>query len=469
MEVRSPLAPKEHGLRGERRDEMSQQTEFRRLAKELASVELQILEGHTYVSERQNVRWENIGKQHSQTVIGVCLGVAVVAAVLLNLIGDGGVTTIILGVVLLGALLKAYLEWGVYKKQREKQRETSRVSDTVDDFANRRRTLIAQLNEIRRKMPENSRRYWWDMNISPAGFDCAKLPGAAVEGWQFTAAFQVTVNERSDGLYCEDFYDYAVSVSAKEVEQALQTGSVTAIYRDGEILSHPQEMFACVHLYAMHSTPIEEITSNTTSHRVDKEGEMQAYREKLDEREVLLNAAVGDGMLTNREAALYGKRSVSQFGREEFYRGMAEMDRQEKIDAMPDYEENTTYRKTFRNLYVNEFLSCAMVFLSMEENTLGKVALIVLPRQEVSSITLTMRLDKPGNAVSGYLETYMGEEPLVVGKHTLCPSIRMAAEQLFGGGFREQLQLKELDILEEKPSGLTDVEWCYLVWQAQRK
>lgn len=448
--------------------EMAQQTEFRRLAKELAAVELQILEGHTYVSERQNVRWENMGKQHSQTVIGVCLGVAVAAVVLLNLIGDGGVTTIVLGVVLLGALLKAYLEWGVYKKQKEKQREVGQVSDTVSDLADRRRSLIGQLNEIRQKMPEKSRRYWWDMNISPKGFNSAKLPGTTVEGWQFTAAFQVTVNERADGLYCEDFYDYAVSVSAEEVEQAMRNGGV-AIYRDEEVLSRPHDMFACIHLYAVRSTPIEEITSSTTYTSVDKEAEMEAYREKLDAGEVLMNAAVGDGLLTNREAALYGKRSVSQFGQEEFYRGMAELDRQEKIDAMLDYEENTTYRKTFRNLYKNEFLSCAMVFLSMEENTLGKTALIVLPRQEVSSVTLTVRLDKPKQALSGYLERYMGNEALVMGGHTIRPSIKMAAEQLFGGEFREQLHLKELDILAEKPSGLTDAEWCYLVWQAQRK
>lgn len=447
---------------------MAGREEFRKLAEQLAELEAQILTGRAASNQQWNPMWEIQGQKKAQTTLAVCLAVAAIAAVLLKLMGDGGIKTMILGVILLAALLKAYLEWGVYKKQNAKLKQARQGFRAATDLEGRRKELIGKLDVMRRADPGLNKKYWWDAGISPNGFASVELPGTTLSSdWEYVVAQQVTLTEREDGLYCEDFVDHGVGVLSSEVEELVQSGNAAVLYRDEAVMSRPHEMFLCKYLYALDCQPIEEISTSTTRTRVDKEAEMRAYQDRLDAREVLWNAATGDGLLTNREAALYGKRSVSEFQREELYRGLAESDRQSKINAMPDYEEETQYRKVFRNLYVDEFVTCAMIFLSLEEQTAGKVAMVILPQVEVPSLTITMRAESAEHPSCGYLEHYMGQDALVMGKHNFRPSIRMAADQLFGGEWGKVMGLRKLDILAEKPSGLSDAEWCYLIWKNQ--
>lgn len=448
---------------------MKGQEEFRKLAEQLAALEAQMLTGRAASIRQWNPQWETQGQKQARTTLVICLVVAAAAALLLHVLGDGGVKTMVCGVILLAALLKAYLEWGVYKKQNARLEQARKGFRAATDLEDRREELIKQLDAMRRSDPTLDKTYWWDAGISPNGFSVSELPGTALApDWAYIVAQQVTLTEREDGLYCEDFVEHGVGVLASEAEELVRSGNAAVIYRNEEVLSAPHEMFLCKYLYALDNQPIEEISASTTHTRVDKEAEMRAYQDKLDAREALFNAAAGDGLLTNREAALYGKRSVSGFRQEELYRGFAEREQQSRIDAMPDYEEHTQYRKVFRNLYINEFVTCAIIFLSLEEHTAGKTALILLPQTEIPSLTVTMRADSAEHPTSGYLEHYMGEDALVMGRRSIRPSIRMAADQLFGGEWGKAIGLDKIDIMAEKPAGLSDAEWCYLIWKDQR-
>jgi len=64
----------------------------------------------------------------------------------------------------------------------------------------------------------------------------------------------------------------------------------------------------------------------------EKEQAMQAYREKMDDRERILNSLLGNGLLTDLESTIQDKMSSSQYSTSALYREIKEAEYRRSLD-----------------------------------------------------------------------------------------------------------------------------------------
>lgn len=440
--------------------------EFRKKAERLAKLEGSILAAADYSMENP----ANYGrKEATPKQLYVWLTAAAAAGILWKLLGNGGVLSIVFGGGCLLALYKAYMEWNNYKANHSEDREGRRITDRVTALETERKQLISDLNRMRAENPVLKGTYWWDMNKNPA-VDGQRLPGKVpkADEWQYGVFNPVYLSGGKGGVYLEDMCDTEVLVDGDEVRELLKRGNdrQIAVYRDERLLSSEEKAYKVLKLYAYDRREIEEISATTTRTKIDKEAQLASYRGKLDAMEIGINALKGRNLMTNEEMYLYGKADLQRYASDGLRRAVLESQKESRIAAQGDYEEHTVYKKGFNNLSRLIFVCCADIYASIKPETNGEIAAITVPRAEQSILQMTVR-SIDGKPFAGRLESYAGEDSLEeVGKVGRL-SVEMAIDQLMNPKMREWLHLKKRDVLAEKPDGLDEYEWPYLIWSDQ--
>lgn len=385
---------------------------------------------------------------------------AVISAGLLlaiSVLRQKGIVVIVLVLALLFMLGKVYSNWQNYSMRKASLGKMTALTRQSRELEKERTRLIGELNGLRNDA--GRKRYWWDLGLDPAF--TPRMPGQplpAGDDWKLGLFHEIQLETKEDGIYLHDFLKTPLFCTKKYAE-AMRQGKTAELYRDDAVYASDATAYVCKHLYAYHLTPIEEIEGHTTVRKVNREQVLAEYRSQVDDLERMGNMILGNDYFTNEEAYMLGRMSVYDHNDIDTWRRLAEYDFKEKI---PDEIRHTHYTQSFRNLWYMEFLSCAVVFLAADGSRAGQTALILHSNEEQESLGFTVRTNS-AEEMEGYLESYAGLEPLEVGGTCLRPSLAVFAGTLFGSSYRESLRLRRRDLLGEKPSGLTDEEWAYLI------
>ena len=385
--------------------------------------------------------------------------VTLMIAAAIYVLRENGIAVIVLVLALLFMLGKMYSSWQNYSMRKNAFKECAAFGKQADGLKKEHARLIEELNALRKAAPE--RRYWWDAGLDPA--ITPKMPGQRLPDgeWRLGVFNELQLETKTDGIYLHDFIRTPVFYKAEWVE-ALRTGKTAELYRNDAVYGSDATAYACMHLYAYIMTPIEEIEGETTVRKVDRERVLEEYRDKVDNLERSANLLLNGDYLTNRTRYYAGRISVDDYYTHELYRSLAERDFKDRI---PDEVRHSRYTKGFNNLWQMEFLRCATIFIAADGSHAGETALILMPNEKQDAVYLTVRT-KSSTELCGYLESYVGMEPLIVGEYRIRPSLADFATTLFGSRYREYLGLHRRDVLSEKPRGLTDEEWVYLIRNA---
>lgn len=107
---------------------------------------------------------------------------------------------------------------------------------------------------------------------------------------------------------------------------------------------------------------------------------------------------------------------------------MFEADFEQKLAARGDYEEHSTYSKSFRGLSSIVLYNCADVLISLDPATDGQCAAVLVPREEQHIMRLTVRSVEKDNPFVGRLESYGDLPEFEVLDAGGVPSIKMAVD-----------------------------------------
>jgi hypothetical protein len=86
-----------------------------------------------------------------------------------------------------------------------------------------------------------------------------------------------------------------------------------------------------------------------------------------------------------------------------------------------------------------------------------------LYKAKQQEISVTMRADNPDSPMSGYLEEYYGYPAIYFGERNEEPEFIPAVNFVFSDESKRNMKLKQRDVFEQKPIGLSDEEWYYLI------
>lgn len=325
-----------------------------------------------------------------------------------------------------------------------------------------REQCVKKLREMCEADPSLDGDYWWKADWDPVLAE-TQLPGFVpdLNEWKLAWMNHPFLERKEKLVHLADMEQTPVTIREAGVDEILDGGAV--LYRRDDILEDRDQDFLISHLYAYAVEPIQEVRKNTTWEKVDREAEMDAYRQGQDELESWLNLMGGEGFIDNDTRLLMGNMSANDYLRESMFRDLREMDYEDKLNARPDYEENTRYTKGFYGLSRIRLYNCADILLSTSEAHPGECAAIVLPRENQRILQMIVRSGDKNDPFVGRLEYYRDEpgyrQTNALGK----PSVRMAAEILFDPDVMENLDLAPRDVLAERPEGLSPLEFAYLM------
>lgn len=426
-------------------------------ARNLAEIEKKIyqMSGNPSINRQQKTE-SSTNSLFSIIVPAVIAAAAFVASQYVN---SDGFERIGCWIVVILALGKTYMNWKQQSFIKNNEENSKAAGNVLAGLMQQRSDLISELNKM--KSSDDKKKYWWETGVMPS--ERSKwTPKLDLSEWKFGVFDEIKIVPKKDGLYCEDFVNEMTICSRKQAEKLCKSSDFCEIYRDNNAWSSKNNQFVSRYLYAYSMDQLEEITSHTTRVRIDKEGEMKKYQNKLDEWERISNWEELGTFDTNRELYDYDKISRKTYQNRSYDRNWMEYWKQDEINKMPDYEENTVYRQKFDNFYDMVFLPCAMILWEVKGDSVGRIASVFISRKIQNSIEFTMRAEVRECPSCGYLESYLESEPLIIGGTRIKPDIKMVADYLF----EKQTDYKfcKRDILEPKPNGLTDEEWCYLIW-----
>ncbi len=464
---------------------------FYRKARELLDCEVGILEARKVCDDllEDEIKVEMVTKLSSSKVQTknliealVCLVIAAASVVLWILLGDGRYLTLLFGLLFILGLTVSYFSFlnllrnkADYKSVSETGKEVgARSAEAKRGLASameNRANLIRELNKMREEDESLAGRYWWDTGISPDSKlqlpgDVSLLDPSVSMNVRYELAHEVTVHERDNRLYCENIFTNGVAYTPDIVDTLYNSDKMAVLYHNDDVIRREKKGYCLLRLYAVVQNALDEIEADTktVSHVEEKERRMQEYREKLDEYEIVYNGIFKkEGFYTNEEAALMGHRTTDEYLEESAYRLILERSKRDSINKQADYEEQTTYRRVFSNLYWNRYVTCAYVLMPIDPELDEQTAMILLPLEDLPTIEMTVRTASSDETYEGYLEEYRGQEALRV---TLISRqcITLAVDNLLGEEVKAFLKIKPRNILEGKPKGLTDEEWVYLLW-----
>lgn len=336
----------------------------------------------------------------------------------------------------------------------------------------RREEILVELKKLCADNPSLDGNYWWkDQKMNPAvAGDVVQtiLPGTTLsdDEWQFGLFHQLWTVEDGAYLYLMDMKTYGVNIYAQDALEMANPANSKILYKNDALLKAKTEGFQLTHLYAYNVEPIQEVTKSTIRTAVDKEAERVAYQRKLDIQESILNGIGTRSFMSDAEMQATGRIGMGEYVDRSLVRGMYEADFEEKLAARDEYEERSTYSKSFRGLSRIALYNCADVLISLEPKTNGHCAAILVPRTEQKAMCLFVRSLQEGNPFVGRLERYGDMPEFELIDSGAAPSIRMAVDKLLSNpDMINLLHLKDRDVLEGKPENMDQYEYTYLVWK----
>lgn len=446
--------------------------EFRKLAEELAKVESDILKlGKFSKRNPANVQKSVPSSVEKPKTVAVFLVIAVVAFFAQKMLMEKNMNyALVADSILLASLVKAYMEWRNYRTDvRELKRNTATANEgtgMVTLLENRREELIQKLNQMCAANLALKKNYWWTAGKNPA-FEAALLPGVVPDynQWAFGQLNPAWFTKKNGGIWLEDMNTYGITFDREETLKVIKSKDNVALYQNPALLSASAKEFLVTYFYAIGLEEVKEVTASTRRTYIDKDAERAAYQRKMDGTEIVLNAFSRNAMMTDAEAQATGRISMQEYIDGQLVRGMYEADFESGLSARGDYEESTTYSKGFYGLYHLTLFKCAEILLSLEKRTNGHAATILVPRTEEKSVSLMVRAKHNDNPFCGYLEPYGGRKAIEVGGVQGVPSIQIALDHLMNPTDASNLHLLQRDVLADRPEGLDDIEYAYLIWK----
>lgn len=263
---------------------------------------------------------------------------------------------------------RAYQANKVYKKKLQEWQDDQKVQNNLKEMVihqeNRRKEILEDIQKLCAADPMLDKNYWWKAKeVTPTMGDAveALLPGkeVTVGEWQFGLLHQFWTVESGAYLYLLDMKKYSVNLCAKDAMEMADPANSKIIYKNNRLLNEKAEGFRLMHFYAYHVEPIQEVRKSTVRTAVDKEAERRAYQRKLDIQESILNGIGSRNFMTDEEMQLTGRIGTGEYVDRNLVRGMFEADFEQKLAARGDYEEHSTYSKSFRGLSSIVLYNCA--------------------------------------------------------------------------------------------------------------
>ncbi|MCC8064058.1 MAG: hypothetical protein LIO70_03100, partial [Clostridiales bacterium] len=92
-----------------------------------------------------------------------------------------------------------------------------------------------------------------------------------------------------------------------------------------------------------------------------------------------------------------------------------------------------------------------------------KVACILAPKGPQKLLSITWRTHSDDD-LSGFLEDY-GQYDALNTDTEILPDFEKVTEEIFTGTIGQKLSLSKRDVLAPRPNGLSDEEWCCVIWK----
>lgn len=362
---------------------------------------------------------------------------------------------------------KAYSEYNRIKNAPEEMTEEERGRELVTRLEEKRAEIISQLNQMIQDNPKLDGNYWWKLNKNPA-FEGKRMPGTIPDPavWKYVCTHHYWFSETPAGYILEDMMRYFVGVGPEDARKLFDPQKVKIIYRNEELLQRKNTKgYLLMHLYAVHTEPIEEVRKSTTVTAVDRKAEMARIRQKLDSIEIARNAALHKELMTDQERLLYGKSTVQEYVNDNAWRDLAEANAEARLRERGETETHDRYYKAFLGLYRVFLYNCADLLMNAEQTAHLECAAIGVPKTEQKIVQLYVRAPKGDldNPFHGRLESYDGEDAIEEFEGGV-PSVRMAVDQLMNPEAARHIKLRKRDVLAPRPKGLDDYEFSYLIW-----
>ncbi|MCD8143230.1 MAG: hypothetical protein LUD83_08170 [Clostridiales bacterium] len=122
--------------------------------------------------------------------------------------------------------------------------------------------------------------------------------------------------------------------------------------------------------------------------------------------------------------------------------------------------QTKVYSEYYGGLERGEYLLCAWVFVPMSDPT--KVACILAPKGPQKLLSIAWRAHSEDD-LSGFLEDY-GQYDALNTDTEILPDFEKVTEEIFTGAIGQKLPLGKRDVLSSRPNGLSDEEWCRVIW-----
>ncbi len=424
-------------------------SEFRSKAEELADVESKMF--RTVSGSNLNELSQSQDDKTRLIVAAVVSAVAVVAALLLK-----GYLMFLFVIIAFIGLCELYVRFQETRYHKERGTEYDSAMGDLHSALNRRTQLIGELNSMR---PEGDERRWWDANVLPIGLivDSGAHP---LTNWDFRLYFPIQLKDMGDrGILCSDFSSERRYCTADALAQTRSNGQMREIYCDESLLSSEQG-YAVMAVYACRNeVDVTEVAEGNRVSTVNRDARMAEYRDKLDSFERTVNTLAGRTFLTDSEAFMAGQMDTREYLAGSTVRDDLERSYEKKLAS--EGGQTKVYSEYYGGLKHGEYLLCAWVFVPMSDT--AKIACILAPRGAQKLLSITWRAHSEDD-LSGFLEDY-GEYDALDTSTDITPDFERVTEEIFTGTIGQKLPLGKRDVLSPRPSGLTDEEWCCVIWQ----
>ncbi|MCD7945525.1 MAG: hypothetical protein LUF81_02795 [Clostridiales bacterium] len=428
----------------------NQVNEFRSKAEELADVESKMFRMVSSSSNLDELNHSRDGKTRL-IVAAVVSVVAIVAALLLK-----GYLMFLFVVIAFIGLCELYVRFQEMRYHKERGTEYDSAMGDLDSAMTRRKQLIGELNGMR---PEGDESRWWDANLLPIGMivDVSSNP---LTDWDFRLYFPIQLKDMGDrGILCSDFSTERLYCTADALAQNRSSEQMREIYCDESQLSS-QQGYAVMAVYACRNEiDLTEVAEGTRVNSVDRNARMAEYRDKLDSFERTVNTLTGRTFLTDSEAFMAGQMDTREYLAGSTVRDDLERSYEKKLSS--EGGQTKVYSEYYGGLEHGEYLLCAWLFIPMSGPT--KVACILAPKGPQKLLSITWRAHSDDD-LSGFLEDYAQYDALNTDTEIL-PDFEKVTEEIFTGIIGQKLSLNKRGVLAPRPHGLSDKEWCCVIWK----
>jgi hypothetical protein len=448
---------------------MEQNKDLINIAGQLIDIENQMMELSTEISgtDKDGMTYAEYKEQNISVLAvpaAVFVVVEIISIILLCNVSFSAISFLLVVVVMLFAFFY-FFDIFVYfycsktaaigiRKLREKN------TALIAELAQSQEALKKQLNELVNEQGSNDE-HWWNRDIDLEQLARKYLVTKSLDNGEYVISTPVQVQEKEEGAYFT--WHEKLYLERADVENMINNGEVKVIYKNDKVLENCGDDFLTFMIYSWKLKQIYEIEKHTKNIRIDKEAAMNDYKDRLDALESFTNGAATGRFRTMQEEYIYNYNNLTAEQKSDYWsydalRSLNESDYKSKLDAEPDFYEEEQYKEVYKGLVNLTFFPNGFVLYVGD-----KVAYILLYKAKQQEISVTMRADNPDSPMSGYLEEYYGYPAIYFGERNEEPEFIPAVNFVFSDESKRNMKLKQRDVFEQKPIGLSDEEWYYLI------